>query len=162
MDASRSVSPSVMGVGSVEVTVVPELAAESIPSTVAAWHSGLLIGRGVSSEVYAWTADTVVKLFKPQFECLAAGEFERTRAINAADAPCPAVHGTVEVEGRTGLILDRLSGPSLLAERGSVSTLAHIHASLHDLSPPTLPQLADTMTSWGIGGVVCPGYSDAV
>ena len=51
---------------------------------------GELIGRGVSSDVYAWTADTVVKLFKPQFESLAAGEFERTRAIHASDAPCPA------------------------------------------------------------------------
>src|SRR5215203_5764480 len=113
---------------------------------------GELIGRGVSSEVYGWTANTVVKLFKPQFESLAAGEFERTRAVHAADAPCPGVHGLVEVEGRTGLILDRLAGPSLLSERGSLSTLAHIHAALHDLPAPALPQLADTLSSWGIDG----------
>jgi hypothetical protein len=114
---------------------------------------GELIGHGASSEVYVWTDDTVVKLFKPQFASLAAGELERTRAIRAAGAPCPDVHGIVEVDGRTGLILDRLAGPSLLAERGAASTLAHIHAELHDLPAPTLPQLGDTLRSFGIDGI---------
>jgi hypothetical protein len=63
---------------------------------------GELIGQGASSEVYAWTATTVVKLFKPTFEELAAVEFERTHAIHAAGVPCPAVHEMVEVEARAG------------------------------------------------------------
>ena len=111
---------------------------------------GELIGRGASSEVYAWTAGTVVKLFLPQFEALAAVELERARAISAAGAPCPAVHGMVEVDGRTGVVFDRLAGPSLLAQRGAASTLAHLHAELHDLPPPALPQLAETLVSRGI------------
>jgi len=114
---------------------------------------GELIGRGASSEVYAWTADTVVKLFVPQFEELANVELERTRAVHAAGPPCPAVHDIVEVDGRPGLILDRLTGPSLFFERGAASTLAHIHAELHDVAPRGLPQLADTLSSWGIEGM---------
>ena len=119
---------------------------------------GELIGRGVTSEVYAWTAETVVKLFVPRFEALAAVEFERARAVHAAGAPCPGVRAMVEVGGRTGVVFDRLAGPSLLAERGAVSTLAHIHAELHDLPPPALPQLTDTLSSWGIDGMA-PGRS---
>jgi hypothetical protein len=114
---------------------------------------GELIGQGASSEVYAWTATTVVKLFKPTFEELAAVEFERTHAIHAAGAPCPAVHEMVEVEGRTGVVFDRLKGPPLLTQRGAAFTLAHLHAHVHELPSPVLPQLADTLTSWGIGGL---------
>ncbi len=111
---------------------------------------GELVGRGASSEVYAWSADTVVKLFTPQFEELAAVEFERSRAVRSAGAPCPAAHEMVEVDGRTGVVFDRLSGPSLIFERGAAATLAHLHTELHDLAPPALPQLADTLSSWGI------------
>ena len=113
---------------------------------------GELIGRGASSEVYAWTATTVVKLFVPRFAALAAVEFERTDAVHAAGVPCPAVHGMVEVDGRTGIVFDRLAGPSLFAQRGAASTLAHLHAELHDLPSPALPQLADTLASMGVDG----------
>ena len=58
----------------------------------------------------------------------------------------------------TGVVFDRLAGPSLLAERGAASTLAHLHAELHDLPPPALPQLTDTLASWGIDGME-PGRS---
>jgi hypothetical protein len=100
----------------------------------------------------------VVKLFAPQFETLANVEFERARAIRAAGAPCPAVHGMVEVDGRTGVVFDRLAGPSLLAQRGAAFTLAHLQADLHDLPSPVLPQLADTLASWGLDGIE-PGRS---
>ena len=114
---------------------------------------GALIGRGASSEVYSWTASTVIKLFVPSFASLAAVEFERTGAIHAAGAPCPAVHGMVEIDGRPGIVFDRLAGPPLIAERGSAVTLAHLHAELHDLPSPDLPQIADTLASMGVGGM---------
>ncbi len=114
---------------------------------------GGLIGRGATSEVYEWSADTVVKVFVPQFEELAMIEFERSRAIHAAGAPCPAVHGMVEVAGRVGVVFHRLAGPSLFFERGAATTLAHLHVELHDLPPPELPQLADTLSARGIDGI---------
>jgi hypothetical protein len=52
-----------------------------------------LIGRGATSEVYEWSADTVVKFFVAEFEELAAVELERSRAIHAAGVPCPACTG---------------------------------------------------------------------
>ena len=114
---------------------------------------GALIGRGASSEVYTWTATTVVKLFVPRFAALATVEFERTDALHAAGVPCPAVHGMVEVDGRPGIVFDRLAGPPLYAERGSAATLARLHAELHDLPSPALPQLADTLASMGVAGM---------
>jgi hypothetical protein len=119
---------------------------------------GELIGRGASSEVYAWSGDTVVKLFVPRFEELAVVEFERSRAIRVAGVPCPAVHEIVEVDGRTGVVFDRLTGPSLIGERRAATTLAHLHVELHDLPAPALPQLTDTLSSWGIHGMD-PGRS---
>jgi Ser/Thr protein kinase RdoA (MazF antagonist) len=114
---------------------------------------GELVGWGVSSDVYAWTPGTVVKLLRPGFEALAAVEHERATAIHAAGAPCPAVHALVELDGRPGVVFDRLDGPSLLGERGAAATLAHLHVAVHDLPAPDLPQLADTLASWAIGGM---------
>jgi Phosphotransferase enzyme family len=65
----------------------------------------------------------------------------------------PRVHGMVEVDGRPGVIFDRLAGPSLFFERGAAATLAHLHVELHDLPPPVLPQLTDTLSSRGIVGM---------
>ena len=59
---------------------------------------------------------------------------------------------------RTGLVFDRLAGPLAPRRTGRASTLAHLHADLHDLPPPALPQLADTLSSWGIDGTE-PGRS---
>jgi len=114
---------------------------------------GELIGQGVSSEVYAWTPGTVAKLFRPQFRALAAVEHERARGAHAGGAPCPAVHELIDVGGRPGVVFDRLDGPSLFAERHSVTELAHLHVQLHDLPAPELPQLTDTLAAWGIDGM---------
>src|SRR6185503_1171948 len=84
---------------------------------------GELIGQGVSSEVYAWTPGTVAKLFRPQFRALAGVEYERARGAHAAGASCPAVHELIDVGGRPGVVFDRLDGPSLFAERHSVTEL---------------------------------------
>ncbi|MET0325802.1 MAG: phosphotransferase [Ilumatobacteraceae bacterium] len=119
---------------------------------------GELVGRGVSSDVHAWTEGTVIKLFRPRFEALAAVEHERSAAIHAAGAPCPAVHAMVRVDGRTGVVFDRLGGPSLLGERGAAATLARLHVELHDLPAPQVPQLSETLASWGIDGTE-PGAS---
>jgi Phosphotransferase enzyme family len=136
-----------------EVVVVGEVPGGSSYGGGMAPALGELVGQGVTSEVYAWTAETVVKLFTPRFEALAAVEYERAGAIRAAGAPCPAVHAMVEVDGRTGVVFDRLAGPSLLGERVAGSTLAHLHVELHDLPAPELPQLTDTLASWDINGM---------
>jgi aminoglycoside phosphotransferase (APT) family kinase protein len=66
----------------------------------------------------------------------------------------PAVHGVVVVDGRPGLIMDRIDGEDLmtsLARRpcglaGSASELGRLQARLHDVNaPPELPDLRETL-----------------
>jgi Ser/Thr protein kinase RdoA (MazF antagonist) len=114
---------------------------------------GELVGEGVSSTIHAWGEGRVVKLFRPGFEDLAAVELERARAVHEAGVPSPAVHELVEVDGRPGVVFDRLDGPSLLRSRDAGPLTAQVHVEVHGLSVPGLPQLADTLAGRGISGL---------
>ena len=76
---------------------------------------GEKIGEGATAEVFAYGPGRVVKLMKPGVE-RRAGEYEASQAhaVYGAGAPCPAVFGTVEIDGRLGIIYERLTGESLL------------------------------------------------
>lgn len=76
---------------------------------------GEKIGEGAFSDVHAWAPGQVVKLFKtgvprriPRYEA------HMTRAVFAAGGPAPEVLGEVELEGRYGIVLPRLEGPTML------------------------------------------------
>lgn len=74
-----------------------------------------LVGEGRVAEVLEWDASTVLRLTR------APGEREHTeraadaqRAAAAAGVPCPAVHDVIEVDGRWGIVMDRVAGPDQL------------------------------------------------
>ena len=73
-----------------------------------------LLAEGRTAEVYAYGEGRVLKLDRPDWNGLS--EFEGTMLAALADAGLPVArpHGTVTIEGRRGLILDRVDGPSLL------------------------------------------------
>ena len=73
-----------------------------------------LLAEGRTAEVFAYGEGRVLKLDRPDWSGLS--EFEGTLLAGLADAGLPVArpHGTVTVEGRSGLILDRVEGPSLL------------------------------------------------
>src|SRR5262245_9074571 len=86
-------------------------------------------------------------------------ELERARAVHALGAPCPAVLGRVEHDGRTGIVYERVDGPLLLdsLRDGSaslaeiVARLAELHVALHSVRVPpdsTLPRLRDWIRRW--------------
>ncbi len=62
----------------------------------------------------------------------------------AAGAPTPGLHGTVEIDGRLGIVYDRLAGPlhgdRLLREEPLplVAELGRLHAEIHAASAPEL------------------------
>jgi Ser/Thr protein kinase RdoA (MazF antagonist) len=74
---------------------------------------GELLAEGRTAEVFAYGEGTVLKLDRPDWNGLA--EFEGALLTSLADAGLPVArpHGTVTVEGRSGVILDRVAGPSL-------------------------------------------------
>jgi aminoglycoside phosphotransferase (APT) family kinase protein len=73
-----------------------------------------LLAEGRTAEVFAFGEGRVLKLDRPDWNGLS--EFEGTVLSGLADAGLPVArpHGTVTVDGRSGLILDRVEGTSLL------------------------------------------------
>jgi hypothetical protein len=74
---------------------------------------GLKISHGREAEVYAWDGDAVLKLYRPGF----GGYVAEASVLAALDGRgvAPALAGTVEIDGRHGLILERVDGSDMLA-----------------------------------------------
>ncbi|HVF98907.1 MAG TPA: aminoglycoside phosphotransferase family protein [Chloroflexia bacterium] len=107
-------------------------------------QKGNLIGQGRTAHVYAWGPRHVLKLY---YDWWPPGNVEYEakvgRAVHAAGVPCPAVGEIVQVDGRGGLVYERVDGPSmadlLLAEphrlEELVLTFARLHAAMHRRAP---------------------------
>lgn len=114
---------------------------------------GEKIGEGATSDVHAWAPGQVLKLFKAGVS-RRFGEHEArmTRAVFAAGVPAPEVFGEVNVEGRFGIVLTRLDGPTLRQRRltGAVTfeqaaaIVASLYMTVHRTAPPPeVPSLRD-------------------
>jgi hypothetical protein len=78
------------------------------------------IAEGREAEMFAWGDGRVLRLYRPGFS---SGEAERqARLLDIArerGIRVPAEYGLIEVEGRPGIILEKLDGPDLLTEIGA-------------------------------------------
>jgi Ser/Thr protein kinase RdoA (MazF antagonist) len=101
---------------------------------------GEKIGESAAAEVFAFGAGRVIKLYRPGTAWgIIDYEIKATSAAFASGAPAPEVLGTAKIDGRTGIVLPRYDGRSLLemiaggmmspADAGA--TLARVHAHLH-------------------------------
>jgi Ser/Thr protein kinase RdoA (MazF antagonist) len=119
-------------------------------------YLGEKIGEGVSADVHAWAPGQVLKLFKAGVpRRVSWWEARMTRAVLAGGVPAPEVFDEVTLEGRFGIVLQRLDGPTLLqlsrsgamtpAQTGAV--LASLYMSIHKMrpSPPDVLSLYDWM-----------------
>ena len=106
---------------------------------------GEKIGEGAHSEAYTWAPGQVVKLFKPGVpRGMAWFEVRMIRAVRAAGVPVPEVFGEVTLDGRFGIVLQRLDGPTLLqlTRTGAVTfdqagaIVAALAMSIHKTPPP--------------------------
>ena len=73
-----------------------------------------LLAQGRTAEVFAYGAGRVLKLDRPDWNGLSAFEATVLSVLDDAGLPVARAHGTVTVDGRGGVILDRVEGPSLL------------------------------------------------
>jgi hypothetical protein len=72
--------------------------------------------------VYAWKELCVLKLFHGWVgRDRAEGEFAVTRAVHPAGLPVPTAFELVEVEGRSGIVFERIDGVSLLGKGRSAA-----------------------------------------
>lgn len=120
---------------------------------------GPLLAAGRTAEVFAWGDGEVLKLLRPGFPPeLADLEARLVAAVRATGFAVPAVRAVVEVNGRRGVVFDRVDGPSMWQEilrrpwtaRRWARGLAELHADMHGRSlegvpladlPPLLPRL---------------------
>ena len=77
---------------------------------------GPLLGAGRTAEVFAWESGRVLKLYRSGWsEDRVVREQENTARVHALGAPAPASYGVEQIEGRYGVVLERVAGPTLLA-----------------------------------------------
>jgi aminoglycoside phosphotransferase (APT) family kinase protein len=108
---------------------------------------GPKLAEGREAEIFAWDETTVLRLFRRgrSAETLAR-EAAAMTAARAAGPIAPAVRGTIEVDGRQGLLIERVDGPDLfatIARRpwtvwGAGRTLGAIQARLHEMPATSL------------------------
>src|SRR5262245_22402390 len=107
--------------------------------------SASLVGRGYCSDVYAWGDERVLKLFHgPLGRARAEREYRATRAVHAAGLPAPAAYELLEIDGRCGVVFERINGPSLFESVqakpwtlfGGVRKLSELHAAIHACAAP--------------------------
>ncbi|UPT62593.1 MAG: hypothetical protein M0D54_19955 [Hyphomonadaceae bacterium JAD_PAG50586_4] len=76
---------------------------------------GAKIGEGATAEVYTWAPERVAKLFRNGIpHRISIHEARMTRAIFAVGALAPEVFEEVTIEGRSGVVMARLDGPTLM------------------------------------------------
>ncbi len=107
------------------------------------------IAAGRTAEVFAWENGRVLKLFldwcPPTWVDF---ELNTVRIVHQAGIPTPAAHGIVEIDGRRGIVYDRVDGVSMLALIGRsplkmvdyARQLARLQLEIHRCPGDGLPE----------------------
>lgn len=139
----------------------------AMTTTVADLHR---IAQGREAEIFAWDegpeGGRVLRLFRrPRSEASLQHEAAAMKAA-ASVIPCvPEVFGLEEVDGRPGIVMERVEGPDYITLLGSKpwlvwsagTTLGRLHAQLHEaVAPPELMALKTRL----LGTVERSGVAD--
>ena len=109
---------------------------------------GPLITRGKTAEIFAWQGGRVLKLLNTGLpDSWAELEAKHTRYARDAGLPVPSVIDTVEVDGRQGIVYERIEGMSMesrvkarpLTLVASARKLAELHVQVHACAAPEFP-----------------------
>jgi len=114
-----------------------------------------LIGQGREAEVFEWRDGRVLKLLRaPGPSTGLAFEIAALEAARSAGVSVPQVYEEVVIDGRTGLVMDRLEGSDLLTIIGQKPWLVfhsgrltgEIHARINAArAPASLPAVRDVV-----------------
>jgi uncharacterized protein (TIGR02172 family) len=107
--------------------------------------TNVFIGKGRTADVYAWGEGRILKLYQSWMPAIVVErEYAITQAARAVGMPVPATYELVEVEGRHGIVFERIVGGSLLAELeakpwklfAAARQLGELHAQIHGCRAP--------------------------
>ena len=102
------------------------------------------LGQGRQAELFTWPSGGVVKLFRSSDLAPAHLEAGFMHVLAPAGLPMPRIFGTVTVERRPGIVMERLVGPDQLTLLGCkpwtvgrvAKALGRLHARLHAVVAP--------------------------
>jgi aminoglycoside phosphotransferase (APT) family kinase protein len=104
-----------------------------------------LLGRGRTADIYEWDDGRAVRLEQPGIgRSVAESSRAALASAREAGAPCPAVFDVVEVDGRVGLVMERIDGPDMLNDFAAhpwrlaayARALADLHAAIVSTPAP--------------------------
>lgn len=117
---------------------------------------GQLVAAGRTSDVYAYGEGSVIKVPRPDVPAhWASMEACFTSAVRGLGVPVPEVRGLAVIEGREGIVFERVDGPSMwhrmVTDPGDIPALTHELADLHRHIqsagvPPEVPGLVERMS----------------
>lgn len=98
------------------------------------------------AEVFAWDEGRALKLFRRDWGMSEAEQEARAaRLVYDAGIPSPAIYETVTVDGRAGIVFERVAGSDMADGInpgngfGRARLLAELHATMHARAVPTFP-----------------------
>jgi aminoglycoside phosphotransferase (APT) family kinase protein len=116
------------------------------------------IAEGREAEMFAWEPGTILRLMRdPQGQQRLQREAAAMKAASDRGIRVPAVHGLTMVEGRPGLVMERIDGPDLLTLMSRRPWMVfragricgEVHARLHAVGAPTrIHALRETLRQW--------------
>jgi streptomycin 6-kinase len=116
-------------------------------------HSLRKLAEGAEAEIFEWEDGAVLRLFRgARPDEWLEHEAAAMRAGHAALPLVPSILGRVDIEGRSGIVMERIDGDDLITimskrpwwmwRAGTIS--GNVHAQLHEVvAPPEVQALAD-------------------
>ncbi|HEV2461550.1 MAG TPA: aminoglycoside phosphotransferase family protein, partial [Ktedonobacterales bacterium] len=107
-----------------------------------------LVGQGRTADIFLWDNDQILKLFHPGWSLSAVEQEARvSRIVHATGLPVPASGGLMEIDGRYGILFERIGGPSMLRQLGAkpwaaiplLHAFADLQISMHAQTMRELP-----------------------
>jgi aminoglycoside phosphotransferase (APT) family kinase protein len=121
------------------------------------FQSPIAVGR--TAEIFPYEDEKVLKLFFPTVPQLwIEKEIDTGRYIQATQLPVPKVYERLKINGREGVVYERIEGSSLLNELAKkpwkvvqyARLLASLHGQIHELPAPSN---LETQREWATGGI---------
>lgn len=117
---------------------------------------GRLLGSGVTAEVYEWGHDKILKLFFDKFsnDDWVKSEAKVGQIVHESGVISPAVYDIVEIDGRKGIVFQRIYGKSVIESLITepwkvyyyVKQTADLHYDIHKHSAHGLPTQKEKFT----------------
>jgi len=115
---------------------------------------GPLLGAGRTAEVYAWGDSQILKLYRSDMP-IEWVHFEARigRIVAEAGLHAPSIGDVIQVDGRMGIVYERIDGVSMLnalaRQPWTLSRVARqfaeVHAAMHNCERPELPSQRESM-----------------